>query len=172
MKSLSQVVAVVFVIVGMLVLLLGLQPVTTDLMLAALPRERFKLFSGQRPLGTFTAHAAQVHAVEQDAPVLRVVQPQHERGRQRRFRVGKLQRHRARGRVELVAVGAREIAAAGRNDLRHDGVPPRVHGPRPSHLEAPTNVNEAEASKPPGMVVGMGIVGAVAAAVCWAKAAC
>lgn len=32
------------------------------LMLAALPRERFRLFSGQRPLGAFTAHAVQVHA--------------------------------------------------------------------------------------------------------------
>jgi small ligand-binding sensory domain FIST len=32
------------------------------LMLAELPRERFRLFSGTRPLGDFAAHTAQVHA--------------------------------------------------------------------------------------------------------------
>ena len=32
------------------------------LMLAELPRERFRVFSGARPLGGFSAHAAQVHA--------------------------------------------------------------------------------------------------------------
>lgn len=32
------------------------------LMLAAMPRESFRVFSGSRPLGDFTAHTAQVHA--------------------------------------------------------------------------------------------------------------
>jgi small ligand-binding sensory domain FIST len=33
-----------------------------SLMLAELPRERFRVFSGARPLGTFAAHTAHVHA--------------------------------------------------------------------------------------------------------------